>query len=289
VPSLTSAAAWPIEPPLVVVAIAAILYWLGGRRRVSGPHGNEQHGRTIAFALGLLAVVVALDSPLDALADRLFLAHMVQHVLLLAVAPPLIVVSAPWMRMWQPLPLRFRRATARTLALSPRAAWLRTVTHALGHPVCAWTLASATLLVWHLPALYDLTLRNEAVHELEHALFFTTALLFWGAVVDSPPFRSRLDWLHRVAFAGSGMLVGWVLSVILAFEPNALYSGYAELAHRPGGLSELTDQRLAAGVMWVPGSIAYTVAIVVFVYRWLDPLPAKPRPARGRLGLSRGA
>lgn len=280
-PSLTSAAAWPIEPPLVGVVVAAVLYWLGGRRRVSGPHGHEQAGRTTAFALGLLAIVVAVDSPLDPLADTLFAAHMAQHVLLISVAPPLLILSAPWMRLWQPLPLRFRRAAARAIALSPRTRLLRWCARGLGHPACAWSLASVTLVVWHVPALYDLTLRNEAVHQLEHALFFGTALLFWGAVVDSPPFRARLDWVRRAAFVTSGMLVGWVLAVVLAFARSPLYPGYAALSHRPGGLSALDDQAIAAGVMWVPGSLSFTIAAVVFAYRWLGPAPARGRALRG--------
>ena len=280
-PSLTSFAAWPIEPPFFAVLVAALLYWLGGRRRVSGPHGYEQAGRTLAFSLGLLAILVAVDSPLDPLADTLFAAHMAQHVLLIAVAPPLLIVSAPWMRIWQPLPLEVRRTIARTLARSPRLGWLRTLAHAVGHPLCAWTLASTTLVVWHIPALYDLTLRNDAVHQLEHALFFFTALLFWGAVIDSPPFRTRLDWVHRGAFVISGMLVGWVLAVVLAFATGPLYPAYAHLPHRPGGLSEMGDQALAAGVMWVPGSLAYSIAFVVFAYRWLGPPAARSPALRG--------
>jgi cytochrome c oxidase assembly factor CtaG len=280
-PSVTSAAAWPIEPPFYAVLVAAVLYWLGGRRRVSGPHGHEQAWRTAAFALGLVSILAAVDSPLDPLADKLFAAHMAQHVLLIAVAPPLLVVSAPWMRLWQPLPLGFRRAVARAVALSPRARLLRALAHGLGHPVCAWTLASATLVVWHLPSLYDLTLRNDTVHQLEHALFFFTALLFWGAVVDSPPFRSRLDWIRRSAFVISGMLVGWVLAVVLAFAQSPLYPAYAGLAHRPGGLSALGDQAIAAGVMWVPGSLSYTVAVLVFAYRWLGPAPTRRAALRG--------
>ena len=269
-----------VEPPLYGVVAAAVLYALGGRRRVSG----AQPWRTTAFALGLLAIVAAVDTPLDTLADRLFAAHMAQHVLLIAVAPPLLVVAAPWTRLWQPLPLAFRRSVARALAVSPRTRWLRRFAHAVAHPLCAWTLASATLVAWHVPALYDLTLRNGAVHQLEHMLFFSTALLFWGAAFDSPPFRARLDWLHRIAYVTTGMLVGWVLALVLAFAPSPLYPAYADLAHRPGGLSALSDQAIAAGVMWVPGSLAYTIAIVVLVYRWLG-----PAPTRVRAGLLRGA
>lgn len=259
-----------VEPPFYGVLVAALLYWLGGRRRVSAP----QHARTAAFALGLLTIVAAVDSPLDSLANRLFLAHMVQHVLLISVAPLLFVLAAPWTRMWQPLPLHVRRTIARAVVLSPRARWLRRAAHAISHPLAAWSLAAGTLVVWHVPALYDLTLRSTAAHQLEHTLFFCTGLLFWGAVFDSPPFRTGLGYVHRAAFVTSGMLVGWLLAVVLAFARAPLYTAYASLAHRPGGLSALADQRLAAGVMWVPGSLAYSIAIVVFAYRWLAPVPA---------------
>jgi cytochrome c oxidase assembly factor CtaG len=249
--------------------VAAFLYWLGGRRRVSHPH----RGRTAAFVLGLLAVVAAVDTPIDTLADRLFVAHMAQHVLLISVAPPLIVLAAPWTQLWQPLPLRFRRTVARAAVLSPRARGLRRAAHAVAHPIVAWTLAAATLVVWHVPALYDLTLRNDTVHQLEHSLFFVTGLLFWGSVFDSPPFRTGLGWVHRGALVTAQMLVGWLLAVVLAFARTPLYAAYVSVAHRPGSLSALADQRLAAGVMWVPGSLAYSIAIVVFAYRWLAPVP----------------
>jgi cytochrome c oxidase assembly factor CtaG len=258
-----------VEPPTYGVLVAGLLYVAGGRRRASG----RQPWHATAFWLGLAAVVAAVDTPLDTLAQTSFAAHMAQHVLLIAVAPPLLVASAPWMRLWQPLPLAFRRRVARTVALSPRTAWLRRTAHALAHPLCAWSLASATLVVWHVPALYDLTLRNDTVHQLEHLLFFGTALLFWGAVLDSPPFHSRLDWPWRAAFVTAGMLVGWVLSVVLAFARSPVYAVYASEPHRPGGLTALADQAIAAGVMWVPGSLAYSIAIIVFAYRWLAPAP----------------
>ncbi len=268
-PSVWSAAAWPIDAPFYAVLTAAVLYHAGGRRRVSARrHGLERRGQALAFYLGLGCVVVALNTPLDPLAERLFAAHMAQHVLLLAAAPPLIVLAAPWARLWQPLPLGFRRPVARAVV---RARPIRSLGRALGNPYAAWLLFDANLVVWHVPALYDATLRSAPIHELEHALFFGTALLFWAQVVESAPFRVRLDWLRRVAYVTSAMLVGWLLAVVLAFEPSPLYDVYASLRSRPGGFSALADQQLAAGVMWVPGSLAYTVAIVVFLYRWLEP------------------
>lgn len=272
-PSLWSSAAWPVEPPLFAVILVGALYWLGGRRRVSTRRGLDRPAKSVSFYLGLFAILVALDSPLDPLADTLFAAHMAQHVLLLTVAPALIVLAAPWTQIWQPLPLGFRRTVAKAVVVHPRARPLRATAHALGHPLVAWTLFDVNLLLWHVPALYDFTLRSQAVHDLEHALFFSTGLLFWAQVFDSAPFRARLSWLWRAAYTTTGMLVGWVLAVVLAFAPTPLYHAYAALPSRPGGLSALGDQQVAAGVMWVPGSIVYTIAILVFFYRWLGPEP----------------
>jgi cytochrome c oxidase assembly factor CtaG len=270
-----SSAAWPIGPPLYAVVVVGVLYHLGGRRRVSTRRGIDRSAKAASFYLGLLTILVAVDSPLDPLADTLFAAHMAQHVLLLTVAPVLIVLAAPWTQIWQPLPLRLRRTVAKAVALHPRARLLRATAHALGHPLVAWTLFDLNLLLWHVPALFDSTLYSQTTHDLEHALFFSTGLLFWAQVFDSAPFRARLSWLGRAAYTTTGMLVGWVLAVVLAFAPAPLYHAYAALPSRPGGLSALGDQQIAAGVMWVPGSIVYTIAILVFFYRWLGPEPER--------------
>lgn len=288
-PSIGSAAAWPVEPPLFVVLAAALLYWLGGRRRVSPRRGDlESRTQALCFYTGLAVVVAALDSPLDPLADSLFAAHMTQHVLLLMVAPPLIVLAAPWSRLWQPLPLAFRRVTAKAVARHPRARPLRAAARALVRPIPAWLLFNVDLVLWHLPSLYQATLENQAVHELEHALFFVTAILFWAAIFESPPLRVRLDWLGRVAYVTGAIVVGWILAIVLALAPHPLYPHYVALQHRPGGLSALGDQQIAAGVMWVPGSLTLTIAFIVFLYRWLDPDATKGRRrARVRVAATR--
>jgi putative membrane protein len=288
VPSVWSSAAWPVDPPLFVVLLAGVLYWLGGRRRVAARRGLERPANSVSFYLGLLTILIALDSPLDPLADTLFTAHMAQHVLLLTVAPALIVLAAPWTQLWQPLPLGFRRTVAKAVVVHPRARPLRAAAHGLGQPVVAWVLFNVNMLAWHLPAAFDLTLRNTAVHETEHALFFFTGLLFWAQVFDSAPFRAKLDWLWRAAYTTTGMLAGWVLAMVLAFWPSPLYAAYASLPSRPGGISELADQQIAAGVMWVPGSLVYTVAILVFFYRWLGPEPEKRRAVKAAFDPSIG-
>jgi putative membrane protein len=262
---------WSIEPPLAYVAIAAMLYWAGGRGHRPG---RGSAARSASFAAGLATIVVALDSPLDGYADQLFWAHMAQHVLLLTVAPPLILLGRPWPRMWRGLPLEARTSIGRSLA---RAGWTAPI-RVLARPVPAWLLFNATIIGWHIPAAYDATLRSGAIHDLEHAMFFFTGLLFWARVIDHGPLRPRLPWPGRIAYVLGAMIVGWIIAITLVLVPDPIYPYYALLAHRPGGISALTDQQLAAGVMWVPGSLAYTIAMIISFYRWLEPDSAsRPR------------
>jgi cytochrome c oxidase assembly factor CtaG len=254
------------EPPLLGVVVAAGLFHLGGRWG-SGRRRRRDRLRAVWFYSGLATLLVAIDSPLDGLADRSFAAHMTQHVLLLTVAPPLLVAAAPWARLWRPLPLGFRRAVARFVVRDPRARLLRAAGRGLWRPAVVWVAFDANLVVWHLPALYDATLRSQTVHDAEHLLFLGTGLALWAQVLDSPPLRSRLGDLQRAGYLALATLVGWALAVVLAFAPHPLYTPYASLAHRPGGLSALADQQIAAGVMWVPGSLAFSIAIVVFLLR----------------------
>jgi cytochrome c oxidase assembly factor CtaG len=266
---------WSIAPALAYVAVAAWLYWAGGRGYRGPGQGPRQ---TAAFAGGLATIVVALDSPLDAYAGTLFWAHMLQHVLLLTVAPPLILFGRPWPRMWRALPRRSRTHIGRSLALSR---WTTPV-RALARPLPAWVLFNATIIGWHIPAAYDATLSSGALHDLEHAMFFFTGLLFWARVIDPGPLRPRLAWPARIGYVVGAMIVGWIIAITLVLVPEPIYTHYALLAHRPGGISALTDQQIAAGIMWVPGSLAYGVAMISGFYRWLEP-DARARPQQPAL------
>lgn len=285
--ALTLPQGWTGDPALVWVLGAALLFWLGGRdsRRLRRP-GNGW--RTAAFVAGLAAIVVALDSPIDHLSDQLFWVHMVQHVLLISVAPPLLALARPWNRMWRGFPIALRRTVARAVTTGPRWAPLRRVAAIAGTGVASWLIFNVDFCAWHLPVLYDAALRSPPLHAIEHLAFFATALLFWTRVVYSPPWRSRLSELGKLVYLGSTMLVGWVLAIVLALASSPIYSAYAEEVSRPGHISGFTDQQLAAGVMWVPGSISYTVALIVIAYRWLEPSGSARGPGARPKTLSTG-
>ena len=278
---------WTGGPALLWVIGAALLYWLGGpsRRR---PARSVDRWRTAAFAGGLGAILVALDSPLDGLADELFWVHMTQHILLIGVATPLLALARPWMRMWRGVPAGVRRPVMRSIARGPRWAPARRAAGFAGGALASWLIFNVSFCAWHLPALYDAALRSPPVHALEHFTFFATALLFWTRVIDSPPWRSPLSEPVKIAYLASTLVVGWVLAIVLALATSPLYSAYSAEASRPGQISALTDQQLAAGVMWVPGSLAYTIAIVLIAYRLLEP-PQARRGGRSTKPLPTGA
>ena len=269
--------------PGLVAVIAGVVYVRGLRRPVQGSAGARDPRvarlRAAAFIAGLALIVSALSSPFDGAADRLLWAHMAQHVLLVVVAPPLVVLGAPWMPLWLGLPLSVRRPFARWLVRSRPARPLRLAASHAATPIVAFALFNVDLLAWHIPALYDLTLRNQAVHDLEHLLFLTTGVLFWAQLLPSWPLHRRLGFGGRLVYTLGASLASWALAVVLAFYPTPLYSAYADLASRPGGISALGDQRVAAGVMWVPGSIPFALAILFDVYRLLG----RPAAARSRL------
>lgn len=275
--ALTTPLDWTGGPALIWVLGAAALYLLGSRGR--RPPRAADRWRAASFFAGLAAILVALDSPLDELADELFWVHMAQHVLLIGVAPPLLALARPWTRMWRGVPAGLRRPVSRALTSSPRWSPLRRPAALLGGGLVSWLIFNLDFCAWHLPVLYDAALRSDAVHACEHFVFFATALLFWTRVIYSPPWRSRLGEPAKLAYLGATLVVGWLLAIVLALATSPLYSAYAEQSSRPGQISALTDQQLAAGVMWVPASLPYTIAIVAIAYRLLG-----SREARGRSG-----
>ena len=270
--------------PVAVAAIATYLYAVGGRRRslrsvsATRRRSPERLLRSACFYAGIAAVVVALEPPVDRLSQRFFFMHMLQHLLLMMVAAPLVVLGAPWSRSWRPLPLGFRRPVARTVALSRAFRPLRALAHWMASPVPAFVLFTGDLAAWHVPQAYDLTLRSPAVHYAEHVSFLLLGIVFWAQILDSPPLRSRLDYPGRVAFAVLGGATSWILAVVLALAPRPLYA-YAGHGH----ISALTDQQLAGGMMWGPGSIPLAVYVFYGLYRWLgedEPGTRRRRAAR---------
>jgi cytochrome c oxidase assembly factor CtaG len=265
--------AWSWEPVTVVgIGLAGALYGRGVRRI----WGEAGRGRVVArrqvwcFALGLAALALALLSPLDALGEELFAAHMVKHRLLILVAAPLIVFVAPLLPMFWAFDRPVRRAIGRWWH---GATALRAAVGVLTMPVVAWSLHVLAIWARHLPGLYQAALGSELVHALEHASFFGTALLFWW-VVFAPSGRRRLAYGPALFYVLAAGLQGAALGAILTFAHAAWYP--AQSAAAPWGFTPLEDQQLAGIIMWVPSSFVYLGAASYMVVEWLRTEPPEP-------------
>lgn len=223
--------------------------------------------RTALFLLGLAAILVALASPIDGLALRLFSVHMVQHMLLLAVAPPLLLLGAPIRPLLRGLPQALRRTVIRAIA---RNTAFRALVHLLRRPLVAAALYVVGLYAWHVPALYDAAIDDGTIHVVEHTWFLVTALLFWSVVIDPLPFRATLPYAARIPFL---LLVGaaqnTILGGLLAFSDRPFYAPYLRTTSA-FGLDAAADQRLGGAIMWVPGDLIFLAAASAAFFLWLQ-------------------
>jgi putative membrane protein len=221
--------------------------------------------RLALLASGLGVLIAAVLPPFDAVADRQLSVHMVQHLLIVFVAAPLIVAGAPIRLALRTLPRRGREALVRLLHSR--------VAHALGHPVVAWSVFAAVMLGTHIPAVYDLALRVPAVHAGEHALYLWAALIFWAPLIAVDPVPHRLSSIGAVLSMLTAMIPMTVVGVWLLTAERVVYPHYASYA------GALSDQHAGAVVMWLGGTGVMIAATLIVV--WLAML-REERHARAR-------
>ena len=263
-PSVTSILfGWSFEPLVLLPLLGSALAWILAVRRVNAAHPANPvpRSRTLAFLGGLFAIAFALQSGIDQYDTALFSIHMVQHVLLILVAAPLIALSGP-----VTLALRVARPDIRRRYLLP-------ILHSrpvrlLSHPVVAWLLLAAVMWGTHFSPLFDAALENPWLHDLEHLLFLVTALLFWWPAVARDPAPWRMPHPGRVMYVFLQMPQNTFLAVVILFASGPLYPHYATL-NRPWGPSPLVDQQLAGAVMWLAGDFIFIGAIIAIVASWM--------------------
>jgi cytochrome c oxidase assembly factor CtaG len=226
---------WSLSPALAVAVIALGLVYAVGWRALGLPAT-----RLAAMAAGLGALIVAIASPIDTFARFLLSAHMVQHVVLLAIAPPLLWLGAPERALVRGLPPSLLRELLAPLFASRR---LARAGRALTQPLVAAVLVVAVMWAWHWPPAYDRALRSPALHGLEHACFFGAALLFWWPVVHAR--RPRWSLLPLILFVD---VQNSALSALLVFSDHVIYPSYAS-APRLFGVAALDDQATAGAIM----------------------------------------
>lgn len=250
-------AAWTFSPSVVVpLAIVAALYWRGWRPA-------DGASRAWAWWAGWTTLVVALVSPVDAVSGILLSAHMVQHVLLVVIAAPLLATAAPGAALVRGVPGRLRRPGN---ALARRAGVGHPVTRRLRGPVWRWLAFVLSFWLWHASVLYGAAVEHEWVHALEHATFFGTGLLLWSVVLG--PRRVRLERGPGVLFVFLVGLQSVLLSALITFAQEPWYDEYVGAA--PGwGLDALADQQLAGVIMWVPTGLVTAAIAIWLLVTWL--------------------
>jgi cytochrome c oxidase assembly factor CtaG len=250
---------WPFDPWLAAALLATAGVYLRGWLVLRRRDGRRWHGgRLAAFIGGLAAIYLALASPIEPFAALLLQVHMVQHLLLMMAAPPLLWLGMPLFPLLRGLPLPVRTYWVAPLLRSPN---IREVFARLTHPAVALPIFVATTWLWHAPAAYQLALRSDGWHYLQHACFLVTGLLFWYPVVRPFPSRPRWSLWLLVPYLFLADLQNTVLSALLTFSSRVLYPYYLEVP-RLGGLSALEDQAAAGVLMWVPGSLAFLIPLV---------------------------
>ncbi|MFZ3215024.1 MAG: cytochrome c oxidase assembly protein [Candidatus Acidiferrales bacterium] len=270
--------AW--SPPIAVnatIALAVVVYVRGWFRiRRSFPNLIPA-GRLATFLGGMFALWVAIGSPLEAFDDLSLTMHMVQHLLLMVAAPPLVLLGEPLLPLLRGLPGWMVRGGA-----GPLLRWgpVRRLAHFLTEPAFCWLIAAVALIGWHVPSAFELALRSDGWHEVEHGCFFATSLLFWWPVVLPFPSDARWPRWSIPLYLFLGMLPGGALGAFLIFCDRVLYPSYAA-APALFRMTPFDDQVIAGALMWIFGSIVYLIPAVLITVKMLSPARADyPRGAR---------
>jgi cytochrome c oxidase assembly factor CtaG len=209
---------------------------------------------------------------MDGFADALLSAHMVEHLLLMSVVPPLMLYGLPIVPLLRGIPKVLRR---RILAPLLRASLLRRFAHWLVTPVVAWIAMNLSFLAWHVPIAYDFALEHENWHAVEHLCFLASSTLFWWCVLRPWPAGKRQQTWGILLFLVSADVVNTLLSAFLAFCGRPVYAYYLDHPN-PFHVSPLDDQVLGAVIMWVAGSVIFLVPAMIITLR-LAGLETRPR------------
>jgi len=251
---------WPNEPVLLIgLTAAACLYGLGWSRlnRVAGG-GAVTPSQAAAFFAGIIAVALALLSPVAVYSERLFFMHMIQHLMLLLIAPPLLLLGRPLVPSLWGLPAPWRVAVGQLLVPGRPLARLG---YLITTPLIAVAAFVITIAVWHLPVFYDAAQGRSVTHDLEHLLFVGTALLYWWPVIHPAGGQRRLSYARALPYLLPPFLESMLIGVLLTFAARPLYRTYAEVA-MPWGFTVVTDQQLGGLIMWIPGGMFFLIPLI---------------------------
>jgi len=253
--------------PITIFVLALVLYSRGFSRLHRQMPLRFPTRRLVAFSGGIAALWIAIASPLEQFDDLLLQVHMVQHLLLMLVAPPLLLAGAPAIPLIRGLPIWLAKPVVGPIS---RSRSVRAIFRWLTEPLVCWLAFTLATWGWHAPAAFQLALRSDTVHTLEHACFFTTALMFWWPVIQPWPSLPRWPRWTMVPYLLFADMQNTALAALFTFTGKLLYPYYAT-APRIAGISPLDDQIMAGMIMWVPASLVYLIPGVIILFRYLSP------------------
>ncbi|MGD0306209.1 MAG: cytochrome c oxidase assembly protein [Candidatus Acidiferrales bacterium] len=263
---------WSLPIGVNVAIVVSLLIYIRGWLRIRRTGADAfSFSRLVVFACGMLALWLAIGSPLEALDDSSLVAHMVQHLLLMLAAPPLILLGAPALPFLHGLPSWFVRVP---LGAFLRSRAVQKFGEVITEPLFCWIAAMVVMIGWHVPAAFELALRSDGWHNFEHICFFVTSILFWWPVVQPWPSVARWPRWAMPIYLLLGMIAGSLVSAYMTFSDAILYPSYAH-APRIFAMSPLDDQVAAGGLMWFVMTVAFLIPSVVITVRYLS--PSRPR------------
>ena len=276
---LLRAWSWPILP-LVGLLVTLAIYLRGWALARRTRPDDLPSWRAYSFVAGIVAIWLAIASPIDALDDYLLTAHMVQHFILMSVAPPLIILGAPAVPMLRGLPRWVIKGPLHFLFASKS---VQKIVHVISHPALIWLAMNGAYLGWHVPAAFEATFRSERIHDTEHMCFLLTNLAFWWVVLQPWPTRSRWPRWAAIPFLLTSDLVNTMISALLTFSGRVIYPSYAT-APRVSSLTPLQDQVAAGSEMWILNSLVFLIPAVAITMQVLAPRRTREAATISRIG-----
>ncbi|NDJ84697.1 MAG: cytochrome c oxidase assembly protein [Chloroflexi bacterium] len=259
---------WDWRLDIIVVLLAFGLAYTAGWLRLRRKGAKlANRWRLGSYYLGLVFLVIALMSGIDTFQTQLFFIHMVQHVFLFMLAPPLLLLANPMPFLMWAIPGPERRQIARLFTQRSR---FRKMLVSVTTPTVIWFIFAANLWLWHDPNPYNAAITNDFLHDIEHWLFFITGLGFWWHVTNAAPkfHRQRTD-AARMALIIMVYFQNLLLGVAITMSPDVIYTHY-ESVPRVWGISVMQDQMLGGLIMWIPGGMMYLIALLILIARMID-------------------
>lgn len=274
---------WNFEPAVVLPLLGAAIVWWRLLDAVDRAHPDHPVPalQRWCFLGGLAVIALALDSGVARYDTTLFSVHMVQHVLLALVAPPLLVLGAPITQL-----LRASSSATRNRWILP--VLQSHVVRFFGHPVVAGLFLAGVMWATHFSPLFDRALEDPLAHEFEHALYLVAGILFWMPAIGLDPAPSRMGYPARIAYIFLQMPQNSFLAMAILFADAPLYAHYATLGS-PYGIDALADQRLAAGIMWFVGDVIFLIAMLGVLAAWMRSEERGSAAAERRADVERAA